>query len=306
MDRSTDVRLSTLRLAALTFACTCACASIAAAAGVGVEQIAPRVYVISQPGANLVLMTGDDGSIVAGVQYGPLVERAQALITEQHAAPVRYAVIMEDDTSLAEADGGWGDQHVVTLIHEKLYGRMYKASHGRKNAPPAIVLKHALPALGFSEVVQLLLKSEDVHVIHARAGYTDADVIVHLEGSGVVYLGNTVTSDGYPVIDTTRNGDVNGMIATAQYFAAKAQQFPDTVAMIVPGRGPVVKGDGLRDYGDMLVTLRDRVQVLIKQGKTLAEVVAARPSASFDEKWGHGPVTPEAFVTALYTSLIPK
>jgi cyclase len=264
------------------------------------------VYVISQGTANLVLLTGDDASFVAGVQYGPLVAKAQALVEELHARPVLYALVMEDETSLAEGDGGWGARHVVTVIHEKLYGRMYGASHGRKKAPATIVLAHPMPTLGFSEVVQVMLDQEQIHAIHARSGYTDADVIVHFEGAGVVYLGNTFTNDGYPAIDPSRNGDVNGIIVTAEVFVAKAQQFPETVALIVPGRGPVAKGDGLRAYRDMLVAVRDRVQALIAQGKTLAEVVAAKPSAPFDEKWGQGPVTPERFVTAVYTSLAPR
>lgn len=127
-----------------------------------------------------------------------------------------------------------------------------------------------------------------------------------MERSGVVHLGNTLTTDGYPAIDTTRNGDVNGMIATVEDFVAKATSFPESVAVIVPGRGPVVKGDGLRDYRDMLVTTRDRVLALMKEGKTLADVVAAKPSAPFDAKWGHGPVPPDAFVTALFKSLSPR
>jgi hypothetical protein len=273
---------------------------------VTVQQVAKRAYVISQPDANLVLMMGDDHSFVSGVMYAPLVARARALIDELKARPVRYALILEDDASLIAGDGGWGAANAVTLIHEKLYSRMYSASHGRKGKPPAIVLEHPAPALGFSEVVQVLLANEEIHIIHARAGYTDADVIVHLEGSGVVQLGHTVTTDGYPVIDTARKGDVNEMIATVEVFVAKAQSFPETVTVIVPGRGPVVKGDGLREYRDMLVTTRDRVLALIKEGKTLADVVAAKPSASFDAKWGKGPVSSDAFVTALYKSLSPK
>ncbi len=43
----------------------------------------------------------------------------------------------------------------------------------------------------------------------------------------------------------------------------------------------------LTEYRDMLVTTRDKVTDLKKQGKTLEEVISA--NAGFDAKWG--PVT---------------
>jgi hypothetical protein len=36
----------------------------------------------------------------------------------------------------------------------------------------------------------------------------------------------------------------------------------------------------------MLVTTRDTVADLKKQGKTLDEVIAAKPNAAYDAKWG--------------------
>lgn len=144
--------------------------SVGAQPDVTVQQIAPRVFVISQRDANLVLMTGEDASFVSGVSYAPLVARAQAVIEEQKARPVRYALIMEDEASLAEGDSGWGARQAVALIHEKLYSRMYSASHGRKGKPPALVLKNPTPVLGFSEVVQVQLANEEIHIIHARSG----------------------------------------------------------------------------------------------------------------------------------------
>ncbi len=42
----------------------------------------------------------------------------------------------------------------------------------------------------------------------------------------------------------------------------------------------------LTEYRDMLVTTRDKVTDLKKQGKTLEEVISAKPNAAFDAKWG--------------------
>jgi len=48
----------------------------------------------------------------------------------------------------------------------------------------------------------------------------------------------------------------------------------------------------------MLVAIRDKVAALKSQGKSLSEVVAAKPTEAYDAKWG-GSVISGALFTAL-------
>jgi len=59
----------------------------------------------------------------------------------------------------------------------------------------------------------------------------------------------------------------------------------------------------LREYRDMLASVRDRVQPMVSAGKSDAEIVAAHPTSAFDAKWGHGRVSPARFVTLVAQSL---
>jgi hypothetical protein len=58
----------------------------------------------------------------------------------------------------------------------------------------------------------------------------------------------------------------------------------------------------------MLTMIRDQMQDLIKQGKTLEQAKAARPTMDFDGRFGAttGPWTTDMFVEAVYTSLKEK
>ena len=47
-----------------------------------------------------------------------------------------------------------------------------------------------------------------------------------------------------------------------------------------------ILGEDLVAYRDMLTTVRDRIAALVREGKTLEEVVAAKPTAEFDAQWG--------------------
>lgn len=272
--------------------------------GVRVQEIAPGYWLHALPTANLLLYGGADGSVVMGVQEPRLVAAARETVRTRGLRPVRYALLMEDDSAAGYGDGGWGAAGAVTMSHELFQVRMDRRVRPRRGTGIPLPAGTALPALSFSQVVQVYLEGEEVHFVHERPGYTNADVIVHFETAGLVYLGNAFTTDGYPQVDTARAGNVAGMIATADFFLSTFAHNHGKVEPVVPGRGPVADMAGLREYRDMLVTVRDRVQALRAAGKTVDEVVAARPTADLDARWGRGPVPPDAFVASVYHSLV--
>ena len=263
-----------------------------------VAQVAPNFYVISNQAANLVLVVREDASFVAGVQRPELVTQAIATLQELKAPAVKYAMLMDDDEAVRFADGGWGTRGALTLAHEALSGRLYRAAAGGTLASGM-----APPMMGFSQVVQLHLAGEDTHIIHQRPGYTDADAVIHFEGNGILYLGPVFTSDGFPRIDAARGGKMSSMIETVDYFVTAFSTRPAAIEPVIPGRGPIATVADLRDYRDMLRTVHDRVQALVKTGNTFPDVLAAKPTAEFDAKWGHGPVTAEQFVTMVFEAV---
>jgi hypothetical protein len=50
----------------------------------------------------------------------------------------------------------------------------------------------------------------------------------------------------------------------------------------------------------MLVAVRDNVAKLKGQGMSVGEVVAAKPTAAFDKKWGQFVITPGLFTELVY------
>src|SRR5207248_11159284 len=72
---------------------------------------------------------------------------------------------------------------------------------------------------------------------------------------------------------------------------------------VLPARGAVSNGQALKEFHDMIVAVRDRVQKAIQAGRTEDQVIAAHPSAAFDAKWGNGRVKPDDFVHEIYAAL---
>jgi cyclase len=272
-----------------------------APAPVTVAQVAPLYYVVSRPDANLLVYAGQSGGIVTGVQAPDLVARARRLLDSLHAAPVRYVLAMDADSAALYGDGGWGRTGAVTMAQELLYGRMRRWQREHP-APPGGPAGAQLPVMGFSQVVQVHLDPEEVHFVHERVGYTNADMVVHFEREGLLYLGNTFTTDGYPAVDSAGGGSLAGIVSTADFFLTAFAGHEDKLEPIVPGHGPVATVADLRAYREMLVGIRDRVRALVLSGATLQAVVAARPTAPYDARWGHGLVTPDEFAATVYRS----
>ena len=53
----------------------------------------------------------------------------------------------------------------------------------------------------------------------------------------------------------------------------------------------------------MLTAVRNRVKGLIAEGMSKDEVIVAKPTQQFDEKWGGGFMNPDRWVGLLYESL---
>lgn len=146
----------------------------------------------------------------------------------------------------------------------------------------------------------VLVTRDDMSFIRQRPGSTDADAVIHFEGSGILYLGPVFTSDGYPRIDRARGGKLSTMIETVDFFVTTFAQEPGHIEPIIPRRGPIATIAQLRDYRDMLRSVHDRVQTLVKAGRPLVDVLAAKPTAEFDARWGHGAVNAEQFVKMVF------
>ena len=61
--------------------------------------------------------------------------------------------------------------------------------------------------------------------------------------------------------------------------------------------------DELREYRNMLETVRDRVQDAIAKGISKEDFIASKPTADYDSTWGKGFLTPEQFLNIVYTDL---
>jgi glyoxylase-like metal-dependent hydrolase (beta-lactamase superfamily II) len=112
----------------------------------------------------------------------------------------------------------------------------------------------------------------------------------------VLHTGDTWFNGFYPFIDYHNGGTLDGMLTASTRNLSSV----DANTIIVPGHGPIGNKVNLVEYDGMLTTIREKVAALKRQGRTVNETVAAKPSAEFDQKWGGGWIGPRTFVELVY------
>ena len=261
------------------------------------RDLAQGFTILSGPAGNILIKHTSTESLVIGPQDPALLSRLRELIAAGRIAAPRFVVATDERDAALDGDGGWTLRSATTIAHEALRSRIAEQLKSPERSRNSL----SIPAIGFSEVVQVSGAGSEAHILHQHAGYSDADAVVHFEGEHVVYLGNDYNSEGYPDIKVGSGGSVNDIIVTLEYFLSNFRG--DTATWYVPGHGQATKRETLHDYGLMLVRIRNRVRAAIDSGRTEEAVVASRPSHDFDARWGHGAVSANQFVELVYRSL---
>jgi len=264
----------------------------AAAEGVvGVTEITPNVLLFSTDAGNVVASLGPDGALLVGTPSVASTSQIAAILTEHTRSAVRYVVIFPQDLAHSNGDAGWVRRGAFVAMQENALGRLGGHSMGPPQALPGHLIELGVdrPRAAFSEVLTFDLNGEAIHIVHQPPAYSDADAIAHFHVASLVYLGEIFPGDGYPTIDPAQGGKLEGLMKTLGAWTG------DSIR-VVPAYGNVTNGAAVKAFRDMIVTVRGRVQDMIRQGRSEDQIVASHPAAEFDQRWGHGRVAPDVFV----------
>ncbi|HXH01088.1 MAG TPA: MBL fold metallo-hydrolase [Xanthomonadaceae bacterium] len=255
-------------------------------------------HLLTGAGGNIVASAGSDGVFIIDDQFAPLSGRIRAALDKLGPGPVRFVINTHwhgDHTGGNEALGKAG---AVIVAHDNVRKRMRAGQMLRGDMVPAAP-GAALPVLTFGSEASLHLNGDDVRMLHVARAHTDGDALVKFERANVLHMGDVYFNGLYPFIDAESGGSIGGVLAAVERGLALS----DANTIVVPGHGPGSNRAGLAAYGAMLKGHRDRIAALKRKGRTLAQVIAARPTAATDEALGKAFIKPDALVTSIYNTL---
>jgi cyclase len=191
-----------------------------------------------------------------------------------------------------------GTTNPATVIgHENVLKRMTQLKYAEAAWPTET---YYIPSYKMSQYVN----GEGIQMYHAPAAITDADSIVYFRFSDVIHAGDLFTPGRYPMIDVAKGGSVQGLLDGMNKIIDIG--FPEYRhqggTMVIPGHGRLGDTTDVAIYRNMVEVIRDRIQDLIKQGMSLQQVKAARPTLDYDGIYG----SPDPFIEAVYQGLTAK
>ena len=264
------------------------------------QKVAEGVYMLTGAGGNIGLSVGQDGCYVIDDQYAPLTDKILAAIKAISPAPVRFVVNTHWHGDHTGGNENIGKTGALLVAHENVRRRMsteqFMAAFGRKIEPSP---EAALPVVTFTDAVTFHWNGDEIRVYHVPPAHTDGDAVIHFVKADVLHMGDVFFNGSYPFIDASSGGRIDGYIAAADRVLAGITER----TQIIPGHGPLGTKADLQAFRDMLKTARDRIAKLKAEGKSRDEVIAAKPTADLDAKWGGGFMKGDTFAGLAYDSL---
>jgi len=264
------------------------------------EKVADGIYMLEGAGGNIGLSTGSDGAFLIDDQFAPLSAKILAAVKSLTPEPLRFLVNTHWHGDHTGGNENMRQAGAIIVAHENVRRRMSEEHFNPtfQSTTPASPAD-ALPVVTFADAVTIHWNGNTIRVFHVEPAHTDGDSIIQFVEKDVIHMGDCFFNGGYPFIDVSSGGKVDGVIAAAERVLAVATD----KTRLIPGHGPLGTKADLQTYHDVVKTVRDRVKALKDQGKTKEEVVAAKPSAEFDAKWGTGFMKPDVWLGLVYDSL---
>jgi glyoxylase-like metal-dependent hydrolase (beta-lactamase superfamily II) len=266
-------------------------------------DLGDNMYMLEGQGGNITVAVAKDGIIMVDGQYAPLHDKIKAAISNVSMLPIKYLINTHfhgDHTGGNEPFAKDGATVVSEInVKSRLAAGTTNGLTGVKTPP---VPEAALPSKTYTGAFHIRLRGRVADLKHIEHAHTDGDTYVWFKTANVLSTGDTFTNGRYPNIDFANGGNIKGMIAATDAYL----KLVNAKTRIVPGHGPLADKAVLAEYRTMLMTARDRMAKLVKEGKSEDEVVAAKPFADLDAKWAPTELASKNFIRVVYHSLADK
>jgi len=263
------------------------------------NKVTEKFYTLDGLGGTIGVLFGQDGVFMVDTQFANLSAKIVGAIKQLTPQPVKYVVNTHLHGDHTGGNENFGKLGATIISREMLRYRLAHPNPQPNGQPGVPVAPAGLPKQTYRDRLTLFLNGEEVQLLAIQSAHTDGDTLVCFPGLDVIMTGDLYRSIGYPVADRTNGGSVQGLLDALGFIIGRAG--PNT--KIIPGHGPTVDRMAVIAHRDLVLTIRDRVAVLVDQGKSEDEAVAAKVTADLDAKVQQPGTTADRFVRQVYGDL---
>lgn len=264
------------------------------------NKVTNNFYTLDGQGGTIGVLTGPDGVFMVDTQFAPLSDKIIAAVKRvSNNAPIRYVVNTHVHGDHTGGNENLAKTGAVLLSRPELRYRLAHPAPGANGQPTPPAPAAALPVITYDGEVTFHMDGEDVRLIPIPHAHTDGDTLVVFPNNDIIMTGDFYRSIQYPNIDRANGGSLRGMLDGLAIVIGLAG--PKT--KIIPGHGDTVDRNAVAMHRDMILAVRDKIAPMVAQGKSLQDVIAAKPTADFDAKVPNANTTSERFITQAYQEL---
>jgi glyoxylase-like metal-dependent hydrolase (beta-lactamase superfamily II) len=262
-----------------------------------VQALRGNVSALIGSGGNIAVLTGRDGKLIIDSGYATSRARITDALARMNPGPINHLVNTHWHFDHTDGNEWMHSEGATILAHENT--RKHLSTTTRVEGwdftfPPSPA--GAIPTEVFDKEKTLYLNSTTIALSYYGPSHTDGDVSAYFVEAEVLHTGDTWWNGHYPFIDYSTGGNIKGMIKAAEANLARVSE----KTIVIPGHGKIGGKPELTEYRDMLVTIHDRVTALKKEGKSLEEIITAKPTAAYDSKWAGSFITGDVFTKLAY------
>ena len=264
-------------------------------------QLAPDFWTFEGQGGTISVLAGADGILLVDSQFAPLTDKLVAAIRRFSDKPIRFLVDTHVHPDHTGGNANFARLGATIFARDQLRWRLEHPNAAPDGTPGKPAPGQALPVVTYNASLSIHIDGEDVRLLPVVAAHTDGDTVVSFPGHDILAVGDIFRSVGYPYADLASGGTLAGLVEGLSEILDRA----GPATKIIPGHGPIVDRSAVAAQRDLVLILRTKVLTLVEQGKTLDEVIAARPTAEFDARIpGATPQTADRFVTWVYKEVV--
>ena len=223
-----------------------------------VIPVSKNIYMLEGSGGNIGVSVGDDGILIVDDQFAPLADKIEAALKSLNPGKLKFVLNTHHHGDHTGGNAAFGAKDATIIAQSNVRDRLTK---------DAKLKKEAYPAITFDQSASVHFNGEEIKLIHYGPGHTDGDSVIYFSGANVVHMGDQFVN-GFPFIDFSSGGNVNGYIKT---IGVVLEKIPAD-AKIIPGHGKLSTVEDLKNYHAMLNETAALVQKQIAEGKALAEI----------------------------------
>lgn len=272
----------------------------ATTAQISITKLRGNVSVLEGSGGNMAVLTGPDGKILVDAGITATRKGITEALASLSPEPVKHLINTHwhfdhtDGNEWLHSAGAEIIAHEHTRKHLSVDTRVEVWKFTFPASPAG-----ALPTKTFSNDHKLHLNGTTLALKCYPPAHTDSDISVEFTDANILHVADTFWNGYYPFIDYSTGGSIDGSIRAAEANVARVTK--ETI--VIPGHGPVGNKAELIEFRDMLLAIREKVSAWKKQGRSLAEVIAAKPTANYDAKWGGFVIDGATFASLVYAGV---